>query len=186
MIRKFQQGGQQQDALMQFVQGLAQTLQVDPQQIVQIAQQNPEALQQAAQVYQQTNDMNQAAQTFAQNVQKNARKAAHGAKLNYIKSLKHQCADDEELVYFKKGGAFDCGCQKKKDGGKTPLTKKKNSAIEEFKNRKQTPYRKAEKDCGGSKLKLAKKGGEVCPKCGKVHKAGAGCSAVDLFKNRNK
>jgi hypothetical protein len=32
------------------------------------------------------------------------------------------------------------------------------------------------KDCGGSKMKL-KKGDKVCPKCGKVHAAGAGCIA---------
>jgi hypothetical protein len=43
--------------------------------------------------------------------------ALHGAKLNYFKNLKHQCADDEELVYYKKGGSVDCGCKKKKDGG---------------------------------------------------------------------
>jgi hypothetical protein len=34
-------------------------------------------------------------------------------KLNYVKNLKNQCADDEELVYFKKGGALGCGCRKK-------------------------------------------------------------------------
>jgi hypothetical protein len=30
-------------------------------------------------------------------------------------------------------------------------------------------------------MKLQKKGGEVCPKCGKVHSAGIGC-AVAKFK----
>jgi hypothetical protein len=30
--------------------------------------------------------------------------AKHGAKLQYIKSLKHQCAADEELQFFKAGG----------------------------------------------------------------------------------
>lgn len=45
------------------------------------------------------------------------RKALHGAKLNYIKGLKHICNDDEELVYYKKGGSIDCGCVKKKQKG---------------------------------------------------------------------
>lgn len=63
-------------------------------------------------------------------------KVAHGAKLNYIKNLKHQCADDEELVYYKTGGKVDCGCKKK--GGEM----------------------KPEKECGGgavAKFKVARK-----------------------------
>ena len=44
-------------------------------------------------------------------------KAKHGTKLQYIKSLKNQCAEDEELYYYKKGGAVGCGCKKKEDGG---------------------------------------------------------------------
>ena len=48
-----------------------------------------------------------------QKLQSLTQKAAHGAKLQYIKNLKNQCADDEELVYFKKGGSLDCGCVKK-------------------------------------------------------------------------
>ncbi len=47
---------------------------------------------------------------------KQAQKVEHGAKLQYFKKLKNQCADDEEIVYFKKGGLVDCGC-KKKEGG---------------------------------------------------------------------
>lgn len=113
MINKFQQGGKQQDAVMQFVQGIAQVLQADPNKVIQIAQQNPKALEQAVKVFQQTQDINQAAQAFTQSIQK----AKQGAKLNYLKSLKHQCADDEELYYYKKGGSVGCGCKKKEDGG---------------------------------------------------------------------
>ena len=40
---------------------------------------------------------------------------------------------------------------------------------------------KLSKDCGGSTLKLKKKGGEICPKCGKIHAAGIGC-VVAKFK----
>lgn len=120
MIKKFQQGGQQ-DAIMQFVQGLAETLQADPQQIVQIAQQNPEALKSAVQVYQKTQDIQQAAQAFVQATKQQAQKAAHGAKLQYLKTLKNKCEEGEELVYYKQGGSVKCGCMPKKDeGGEIP------------------------------------------------------------------
>ena len=59
-------------------------------------------------------------------------KKAHGAKLNYFKSLKNQCAEDEEIVYFKKGGSVTCGCKKKEDGGQV-TTAKEGSAIAKFK-----------------------------------------------------
>ena len=99
MITKFQQGGQaaNRKALMQFVQGIAQVLKIDPKQIVQIVQQKPESLNVAVQVFQQTQDIQQAAQAFAQSVQK----AKQGAKLQYLNSLKGICNKDEELVYIK-------------------------------------------------------------------------------------
>lgn len=52
-----------------------------------------------------------------------AKKAERGAKLTYIKHLSHKCNDDEELVYFKRGGKVDCGCRGKKmnDGGEVKL-----------------------------------------------------------------
>ena len=43
--------------------------------------------------------------------------AKRGTKLNYLKSLKHQCAEDEEVYYFKKGGSVGCGCVKKASAG---------------------------------------------------------------------
>ena len=129
MINKFQQGGKQQDAVMQFVQGIAQVLQTDPNKVIQIAQQNPKALEQAVKVFQQTQDINQAAQAFTQSIQK----AKQGAKLNYLKSLKHQCADDEELYYYKKGGSVDCGCKKKEDGGEVVKAGLGCSAVDKFK-----------------------------------------------------
>ena len=64
------------------------------------------------------------------------KKAAHGTKLTYFKSLKNQCAEDEEVVYFKKGGSVRCGCKKKEDGGE--IAKAQNgSAVDKFKNRKK-------------------------------------------------
>ena len=59
-------------------------------------------------------------------------KAAHGTKLTYFKSLKNQCAEDEEVVYFKKGGLVNCGCKKKEDGGE--IAKAQNgTAVDKFK-----------------------------------------------------
>ena len=60
------------------------------------------------------------------------KKAAHGTKLTYFKSLKNQCAEDEEVVYFKKGGSVKCGCKKKEDGGEIPAAKE-GSAVAKFK-----------------------------------------------------
>lgn len=136
-LQRLQTGGQvkssssKEDSVMQFVKALAQTLQADPQQVVQAAQQNPEALKSAVQVYQQTQDINQAAQAFTQAMQQQTQAAKHGAKLNYIKTLKNQCAEDEELYYFKRGGSVGCGCKKKEQGGE--LKEKKESVINKFK-----------------------------------------------------
>lgn len=62
---------------------------------------------------------------------KQTQKAAHGAKLQYFKSLKNKCAEDEELIYYKNGGNIDCGCVKKAQKGEK-ITKSKN-AVEAFK-----------------------------------------------------
>ena len=72
-----------------------------------------------------------------------ARKVARGAKLQYIKKLKNQCADDEELYYYKKGGRVGCGCKKKEDGGEVE-TAKKGSIISRFKKRVRSEFKKAE------------------------------------------
>ena len=71
--------------------------------------------------------------------------ARHGAKLQYIKFLKHQCAEDEELVYFKKGGSIvDCGCSKKKENG-GEIKKAQNGAVANFKNRTKAQQDKINK-----------------------------------------
>ena len=74
------------------------------QQINQIAQAAQQGDQQAAALFQ-----------VIQNVAKKMKgvKAQKGAKLNYIKSLKAQCTEDEELVYLKAGGKVCPVCQKK-------------------------------------------------------------------------
>ena len=78
----------------------------------------------------------QAVQNQQKQQQAQAKKAAHGTKLNYFKSLKNQCAEDEEVVYFKKGGSVKCGCKKKEDGGEIAKAQK-GSAVDKFKNRKK-------------------------------------------------
>ena len=57
---------------------------------------------------------------------KKTQKVLHGAKLNYLRNLKHQCAPDEEVVYYKKGGSVGCGCKKKEDGGEIAKAQKGN------------------------------------------------------------
>ena len=66
-----------------------------------------------------------------QQQQQETQKAAHGMKLQYIKSLKHQCADDEELYYYKKGGSVDCGCKKK--GGEVVTKASDGTVVDKFK-----------------------------------------------------
>lgn len=57
-------------------------------------------------------------------------KAAHGTKLQYFKSLKHKCADDEEVYYYKAGGSVGCGCrkiEKGRSGMETPENQRKKT-----------------------------------------------------------
>lgn len=86
----------------------------------------------------------EAAMKKQQQSQEQVKAAAHGAKLSYFKNLKNQCAEDEEVVYYKKGGSVKCGCKKKEQGGEVPVTKNGCSAVEKFK--------KARKAESGSKM----------------------------------
>ena len=147
--RKFQQGGQmdqQQQALVQFIQGIAQVAQVDPQQVMQLAQQEPDRLETAVQVFQQTQDIQQAAQAF---FQKEVQSAKKGAKLNYLKELSGKCPEGQQLVYFKSGGHICSKCMAKKQKGDT---------IEEAKCGSKM---KKKKGCGGFKINKAKFGGSL-------------------------
>ena len=76
----------------------------------------------------------QAVENQKKQQQTQTQKALHGVKLNYFKSLKHQCAEDEEVVYYKRGGSVTCGCKKKEQGGEVPTAK--DGAVAKFKNRK--------------------------------------------------
>jgi hypothetical protein len=84
-----------------------------------------------------------------------AQAAKHGAKLRYIKNLKHQCEKDEHLEFFAKGGAIGCNCVKNKQGGKA---EPKGNALEQFKAKKGINLKKA---CGGGKMKKHQIGGTI-------------------------
>ena len=86
----------------------------------------------------------QAVQNQQKQQQAQAKKAAHGTKLNYFKSLKNQCAEDEEVVYFKKGGSVKCGCKKKEDGGEIAKAQKGTKAQDLFKKRREEQKRQLE------------------------------------------
>ena len=67
-------------------------------------------------------------------------KAAHGAKLDYVKSLKHICPEGQELYYYKQGGNLKCGCkgQKMEDGAK--VEEAKCGAVAKFKKVKKAGF----------------------------------------------
>ena len=113
MIEKFQQGGQldqifnainsqPEQALQQLIQSGAK-----PEDIVKIVQAG----------VQQGKIKPEIGQAILQAMQGQKVAARHGIKLNYVKSLKNKCAEDEEVVYYKKGGSVKCGCKKKEKGG---------------------------------------------------------------------
>lgn len=129
MINKFQQGGQFDQIYALINQQPEQALQelvkqgLNPQQIMQLV----------AQGAQEGKIKPEIAQAIEKALQQQTQAARHGAKLNYLKSLKHQCAEDEEVYYFKKGGSVGCGCRKKEDGGEVTKASKGCSAIKKFK-----------------------------------------------------
>ena len=109
-------------ALAQDPMGTIQALQqqgVDPKQILQ-------AVQQAAQ--QGDQDAVEAMQSLQQAMsqgQQATPSAKNGAKLNYLRTLKNQCPEGEELHFFKAGGKVCSKCMKKaSEGIKTEKVKK--------------------------------------------------------------
>lgn len=101
--------------------------QMTPEQFLQQVQQLDEQKQQAL------------LQEFQADMQRGPVSAKLGAKLNYIKNLKGDCPEGQELVYFKKGGRFCKVCQGKNGGN-----------IDEVANFKK---RREEKKCGGKMKK---------------------------------
>lgn len=71
-------------------------------------------------------------QEFMQRMQGGV-KAKLGAKLDYIRKIKGLCAEDEELVYMKKGGRVCPVCEKKKKQAMKAEEGEKLDAVKEFK-----------------------------------------------------
>jgi len=119
----------------------AQQKGVDIQQL----QQNPAALEQALGQFMQEMQQTQVAKK--------------GAKLQYIKSLKHQCPEGEHLEYFAKGGQIGCNCVKNAQGG---TVEPKKNALDAFKEKCGGKMKKkVNKDCGGAKMKKHQIGGTL-------------------------
>lgn len=117
-----QQNSDIQEQVRQLVQAAAQGNKEASAQIQQIVSAAEQGDQQAQQILYLIQQEIQAMQM-----------AKRGAKLNYIKSLKGDCPEGEELVYFKKGGMLCKACEKKKQ----ETLKKPNNSIEELKKGKQ-------------------------------------------------
>lgn len=83
--------------------------------------------------------LKQAYNEFTKVMQSQAQKAAHGAKLQYFRDLKHKCAEGEELVFYKKGGSVECGCKGKvmEKGGEVKKASTGTAIVDDFKKRKQ-------------------------------------------------
>lgn len=89
-------------------------------------------------------------QEFMQRMQGGV-KAKLGAKLDYIRKIKGLCAEDEELVYMKKGGRMCPACEKKKKAMKAEEGEKLD-AVKKFKC-----GRKVKKAAGGEKVPVGSK-----------------------------
>lgn len=148
MITKFQQGGAAQGSILQEIAKLPK----DKQQKIMVAfgkwaqskgldinqlQGNEQALEQA---------MGQ----FLQEMQAQQPVAARlGAKLNYVRTLKGDCPEGQEVVYFKEGGRVCKKCvAKAAEGTKT----KGDDVVKAFKDKCGSKMKK--KACGGSKMKF--------------------------------
>lgn len=126
LIKKHQQGGnmeqQEQQEFMKFLieDALAQGLQIQTEDDVKsyLEQLGEEGIKAKYQQFIQMKGQTPVAKL--------------GTKLNYIKQLKGDCLEGEELVYFKKGGMICSKCEKKHEQVVAAKGKKLN-AIEEFK-----------------------------------------------------
>lgn len=138
MIKKFQQGGQQQQQLDQIFTMINQQPEEALKQLAQSGA-KPKDIAKLVQVgVQQGKIKPEIGQAIMQALQGQVATVKHGAKLQYIKSLKNKCADDEELYYYKKGGSIGCGCKKKEEGGE--IKEAKCGAVAKFKEvRKAEP-----------------------------------------------
>lgn len=153
MINYYQQGGaaQQQDPQEQIVALVQAAMQGDrkaTQQIQQIQAAAEQGDKQAAQIM-------QFIQQVMQQMQQQAQKARHGAKLQYLASLRGECPEGTHMEYFKAGGQICKKCmqnkvQEDKCGGKAKKKMAKGGAT------KTINSIKAEMEKCGGKMKKKK------------------------------
>ena len=147
MINKYQAGGAAQGSILQEIAKLPQDQQKKIMTAfgkwaqskglnIQQLQGNEQALEQA---------MGQ----FLQEM-KGAQKARLGAKLNYLRSIKGDCPEGQEVKYFKEGGLVCKKCVEKGAAGAKAEPKGKD-AVREFKNKTKTKTFKNK--CGGKAKK---------------------------------
>lgn len=148
MINKFQEGGELNQVLTLVAQFLLQNGQAqDEQSAMQAAQQLVQAAQSGDQ--EATNALN----TIMEATQQQTQMVRLGAKLNYIKKLRGECPEGQELVYFKAGGRICKACMGKKmnNGGIAPKDTTKTKKPIKIKSvyseaRKENPYLKGKTD----------------------------------------
>ena len=168
------------DQLTQIKQSIIQGLQQNPQQVIQSlvsSEQGKQIIQVLTQAAQQGDEESaqilQAVQQGIKQLQQPVM-AKQGAKLNYMRSLKNQCPEGEELMYFKAGGKVCSKCMKKM--------------------KKAEQGTKVKKDCGGgitSAMKMIK--AELGTKAPKdispndtIHENGKAYSLVNINGPRTK
>lgn len=125
MINFYQDGGQVQDDPQQKIIALVQAAQQGDQQAQQTIQQIQQAAQQGDQ---QAAQIIQLIQQITQQIQQQVQAARHGAKLNYLASLRGYCPQGSHLEFFKVGGQICKKCmqnkvQEDKCGGKAKKQK---------------------------------------------------------------
>ena len=125
MINFYQDGGQVQDDPQQKIIALVQAAQQGDQQAQQTIQQIQQAAQQGDQ---QATQIMQLIQQITQQMQQQVQAARHGAKLNYLASLRGYCPQGSHLEFFKVGGQICKKCmqnkvQEDKCGGKAKKQK---------------------------------------------------------------
>ena len=125
MINFYQDGGQVQDDPQQKIIALVQAAQQGDQQAQQTIQQIQQAAQQGDQ---QATQIMQLIQQITQQMQQQIQAARHGARLNYLASLRGYCPQGSHLEFFKVGGQICKKCmqnkvQEDKCGGKAKKQK---------------------------------------------------------------
>jgi hypothetical protein len=145
MINKYAIGGtapsgDKKAAIQKAIMSISKVTGEQPETIIAALQNGGESFQQVIQAIEQGD-----VQSAKQLIKKLAGTpmARYGAKLNYIRSLKGECPEGQEVKYFKQGGQMKCKCVDKAAGGEKVKDGKKE--IADFKKKKA---------CGGLKAKF--------------------------------